>query len=453
MPPPQSPPRSGRAVSTPIDRVRAFAVRLAAQRRRRAQGLPPRDTPLVGMTLDSTDAALARSWISLRDRWNDLDETIACERAFASFLGVRTTAAFMSGREALSAILHALDLRPDDQVIVPAYTCIVVPNAVRFAGAQPVFADIELESFGLWVDSVRRRITARTRAIILPHNYGLVGRDTDPILEVAARHRITVIEDCAHAAGARYRQRSVGSLGHAAFFSLERSKSLSTVMGGIAAANDPTLADRLATIRETSPLPTHDWLDRQLRTHQSLYYRTHSWEHPWTSSLYLRFSRAPQLPSISHDELGGLMPLYYGRRMANPIGALAVLQLSKIDALAQRRLQTATFWSQWCDEMGHAQPTILKDSEPSMLRYPVIVDPLIKSRRRRLGAALLCHVGDWFRTPTHPVHTHIPDCPNGTKTAATVINFPCLAFDNASVARPMTRRQFRELYPTSKLNA
>lgn len=174
------------------------------------------------------------------------------EQRFADVTGARQAVSFASGRMGLYAILEAMGIGDGDEVILPAFTCVVVPNAVRYRGARPVYADIDRRTYNLDVASVARRVTARTRAIIAQHTFGLVC-DVDGIADVAARHGLFVIEDAAHALGASLRARRVGSLGHAAFFSTDHSKVVSTGTGGMVTTSEPELAERLRRRQAAAP--------------------------------------------------------------------------------------------------------------------------------------------------------------------------------------------------------
>ena len=154
------------------------------------------------MTLDLDDVGIAKKWLNSREQWDDRNIIQQYESEFAAWNGSRFAFAFMGGRVGLSACIHALDLKPGDEVIVPGYTCVVVPNAFQYAGVKPVYADIELETYGLDAERVEERISTKTRAILIHHLYGLVCRDIEPLLDIAKRKGLRVIEDCAHSTGA-----------------------------------------------------------------------------------------------------------------------------------------------------------------------------------------------------------------------------------------------------------
>ncbi|MGI0148096.1 MAG: DegT/DnrJ/EryC1/StrS family aminotransferase, partial [Thermoplasmata archaeon] len=146
------------------------------------------------------------------------EEVLQYEEAFAGLVATPFARTFWKGRVALYAILRTLEIGHEDEVILPAFTCVVVPNAVRFAGATPVYADIVPGGYNLDPAGVERAVTPRTRAIIVQHTFGIPA-DLDPLLEIARRHGLAVIEDCAHSLGSEYRERGVGTFGLAAFFS------------------------------------------------------------------------------------------------------------------------------------------------------------------------------------------------------------------------------------------
>src|SRR5581483_428277 len=138
-------------------------------------------------------------------------------------------------------ILKALDLPAGSEVVVPALTFWVIPELARVAGLTPVFADVDPRTFTLDPASFERVITPRTRAVVPTHLYGLPC-DMDPILAIARRHGIAVIEDCAHALGATYHGKPVGTLGDAALFSFQTLKPLNAFGGGLALIRDGVAA-------------------------------------------------------------------------------------------------------------------------------------------------------------------------------------------------------------------
>ncbi len=188
----------------------------------------------------------------------------AFEAAMADRLGGGVRAVATSyGRMAFYYILKALDLAPGGEVVLPALTFWVIPEIARVAGFTPVFADVDPDTFTMTADTLARAIGPRTVAVVPTHLWGLPC-DMDPILEIARAHRLAVIEDCAHALGATYRGRPVGSLGDAALFSFQTLKPLNTYGGGLAVARDPGLAERIARLADAEPPPTEQAVRKKL---------------------------------------------------------------------------------------------------------------------------------------------------------------------------------------------
>lgn len=180
-------------------------------------------------------------------------EVAELEAQIASLSHVSHAVACASGTDALLLPLRALGLKPGDEVICPAFTFFATAGAVHNAGGTPVFVDIEPGTFNLAPDAVAAAITSRTRAIIAVHLYGQMA-DMGRLTEIAARHKLALIEDAAQAIGARRKVggawRMAGELGHAGTLSFFPSKNLGGWGdGGMVLTQDAELAHRLARLR------------------------------------------------------------------------------------------------------------------------------------------------------------------------------------------------------------
>jgi dTDP-4-amino-4,6-dideoxygalactose transaminase len=194
------------------------------------------------------DAALAR----VMDRAQFIlgEEVDAFEKAFAAYCGIKFCFGVGSGTEALQVALLACGIGPGDEVITVSHTSVATATAVELTGARPVLVDIDPARFTMDPDRVSAAVTPRTRAILPVHLYGQPA-ELDPILDLAGRHRLLVIEDCAQAHGALYRGRKVGTWGHIAAFSFYPTKNLGGYGdGGAVVTDDPALADRVRQIRQ-----------------------------------------------------------------------------------------------------------------------------------------------------------------------------------------------------------
>jgi len=170
------------------------------------------------------------------------------EREFAEYCGAKYAVAVNSGTAALHVALSALDIGPGDEVIVPPYTFIATASAVLQQNAVPVFADIDPDTLNIDPADIERRITARTRAIIPVHLFGLPA-DMKSINRISVKHGIPVIEDACQAHGAALDGKKVGTLGNMGCFSFQESKNMTTGEGGIIVTDDEALAKRCAVIK------------------------------------------------------------------------------------------------------------------------------------------------------------------------------------------------------------
>ena len=170
------------------------------------------------------------------------------ERAVSNYVGVKHAVAVSSGTAGLHLSLRALGIGEGDEVILPSFTFIAVAHAVRYERAVPVFAEIDPVTLNLDPQKIEERITPRTRAIVVVHTFG-VPADLEPILKIAARHRLPVIEDACEALGAEYRGRKAGGIGRTGVFAFYPNKPITTAEGGMVVTDDDQLADTMRALR------------------------------------------------------------------------------------------------------------------------------------------------------------------------------------------------------------
>jgi len=183
-------------------------------------------------------------------RWLGMGEVAQrFEQRLAEFLGARHVVAVGHGTSALHLALDALEIGPGDEVIVPSLTFVATVQAIRTAGATPVFCEVRPETLNLDIADALERITSRTCAI-LPVHFGGLPCDMDPLLEEARQRNIHVIEDAAHAFGAHYHGRKVGTLGDLTCFSFDAIKNITCGEGGAVATEDDALAGCIARRRK-----------------------------------------------------------------------------------------------------------------------------------------------------------------------------------------------------------
>ena len=174
------------------------------------------------------------------------------ERDLAAFVGTKRGVAVSSGTAALHLSLLALEIGPGDEVIFPTFVCGALLQAVSYVGATAVLADIDSRTFNLDVDDLKKRVTKKTKAVIVPHMFGLPA-DMEGILSLG----IPVIEDCAQAIGAKYNGARAGSLGKVSAFSFYATKMLATGEGGMVLSADEDLLERVRDLRDYDERENH----------------------------------------------------------------------------------------------------------------------------------------------------------------------------------------------------
>lgn len=195
----------------------------------------------------------------LKSGWYILGpEVIQFEQEFAAYCNVSEAVGVASGTDAVRLALQALDVGVDDEVITVAHTAVATVAAIESTGARPVFVDVDVNSCVLDSNLLTSAITPRTKAIIPVHLYGYPA-DMASIMDIAERHNLYVVEDCAQAHGALYRGRPVGSWGHLAAFSFYPTKNLGAFGdGGAVVTSNSELADRLRLLRQ------YGWRERYI---------------------------------------------------------------------------------------------------------------------------------------------------------------------------------------------
>lgn len=352
------------------------------------------------------------------------------EQKFRGWLGVQYAYAFESGRSCLYAILSSLELQPNDEVLIQAYTCVAVPNAVLWAGAKPVYVDIEEDTFNMSPSDLGKKITPHSKVLIIQHTFGLPA-DIENLLALAKKHSLFVIEDCAHALGAEYHWKKVGTFGNAAFFSFGRDKVISSVFGGMAVTNDEKIATRIQQFHENCKCPSRLWIFQQIL-------------HPIiTSAVKITYNfggigkiilwLARHLHIISKAVYGvekkGEKPAFVSRKMPNAIAKLALHQFAKLDRFNAHRQGVAKIYRHGVQLSGLKLPSETEGTRHIFLRYTIrlanAAELLVKAKKEKI------FWGDWYRQAIAPEGVYYAKisydpkfCPIAERSAGESLNLP-----------------------------
>ncbi len=258
---------------------------------------------------------------ALRSGWITQGPRVAeFEKKFSEYIGCSNAVAVSSCTTALHLALIACGVGPGDEVICPSLSFIATANSIAYVGAIPVFGDIDADTFNLDPNAIENLITPRTKAILVVHQIGLAA-DMHPLLEVAARHNLTVIEDAACAIGSEYEGNLIGRpLGTVACFSFHPRKILTTGEGGMITTSDSELADRLRKLRQ------HAMSLSDVARHNST-----------------------KVAIETYDEVG------FNYRMTDLQAAIGIVQLGRLDGFLERRRYLASRYSEGLQDLPWLQ--------------------------------------------------------------------------------------------------
>jgi dTDP-4-amino-4,6-dideoxygalactose transaminase len=245
------------------------------------------------------------------------------EQKFASYLGVKHAVAVNSGTTALHVALLACGIAPGDEVIVPSFTFIATANAVLYAGAKPVFADVREDSFNIDVDDVKKKTTEKTKAVIPVHLYGQPA-DMKELMDYSAEKKVAVIEDACQSHGALYAGRKTGSFSMGCF-SFYPTKNMTTGEGGMITTDDGGIAELCSVIRNHGS--------------RKRYY---------------------------HEMLG------YNYRMTDINAAIGLAQLEKLDGFNKKRVENAGYLTRRLRKLkGLITPAVLENRSHVFHQYTI----------------------------------------------------------------------------------
>lgn len=285
----------------------------------------PVNQPLISKEAKkNVNSALNTGWISSSGDFVNKFET-----KFSKFIGVKYGIAVSSGTAALHVALLAVGIGKGDEVVVPAFTMAATWLAILYVGAIPVFVDCEPETYNIDPNLIERVITKKTKAIIPVHIYGH-SADMDPILQIARKHKLIVIEDAAEAHGGTYKGRMCGSMSDISCFSFYGNKIITTGEGGMVLTNNKKYADAVRRFKDLCHSPKKRFI---------------------------------------HDGIG------YNYRMTNLQAALGVGELENIDKYLRLKLQMADFYRRGLQNIDGIKLPVTKPGVKNVYwMYAILID-------------------------------------------------------------------------------
>lgn len=285
----------------------------------------PVNEPLIGeKEFAYINECLKTGWISSAGKF--IEEF---EKEFAAYIDMKYGIAVNNGTNALILALRALDLPVGSEVIIPTFTIISCALACTYNNLKPVLVDCESGTWNMNVHQIEERITNKTRAIMIVHIYGHPV-DMDPVIEIARKHNLYVVEDAAEAIGAEYKGRKCGSFGDLSCFSFYANKTITTGEGGMVLTGDGKLAEKLRRLRNLGFIP------------QRRFY---------------------------HEELG------YNFRMTNIQAAIGLAQLERIEEHIERKRRTGRLYTELLKDIPCLQLPIEKEWARNIYwMYGIVLD-------------------------------------------------------------------------------
>jgi dTDP-4-amino-4,6-dideoxygalactose transaminase len=354
------------------------------------------------------------------------------QSTLASYLGIDTRQVFLfwKGRVGLFAILKAMGVGPGDEVILPAFTCVVVPNAILYLGATPVYVDINPLTLCCPADQIEQAITPKTKVILIQNMLGL-SVQVEAIIALAKQYNVYTVEDCTHGFGGKHYGVFNGLRSDASFFSSQWNKPFSTGIGGILVVNNHVLLDKLSegnasllspSIKDNIVLGTLIWARNYLIKGSTYWVLLRLYR--WLSKKGL------VIGSSNADELTGTQrPKDYFKGMGKVQCRAGIRALRHLDEVMAIRKQTGTEVNSWLKQQGKTGVPEEHLAQHAFLKYPILVND--RTMFLQYAEKAKIPVGDWFISPLHPVldslkpwGLDVANFPNSVYISKHIVNLP-----------------------------
>ncbi|MGC9330443.1 MAG: aminotransferase class I/II-fold pyridoxal phosphate-dependent enzyme [Bacteroidales bacterium] len=349
----------------------------------------------------------------------------------AQYLGKRKNIFFhYKGRVSLYAILKAMEIEEGDEVIIPAYTCVVVPNPIIYAGAKPVYVDIDPDTYNMNTDLLEKAITSKTKVIVCQNTYGL-SSGIEQIIDIAKKHKLYTIEDCTHGFGGQYHGKPNGTYCDASFFSMQWNKPFSSGVGGFALINNPSLLEPMRQLEaEKIPVSLSEKMNLKILYFIRRYLLTN-----FTYFTFMRLYRWLSknnmvVGSSSGEEISSVKkPKRFFKNYSNVQAKEALRNLKNFDDVLLRRKKNARVYTDFLSETGKNHVSVDLFDDHAFLKYPLRV--IDRDRFFHLAEKANIPLGDWFFSPIHPVQQDLSawcfdakNYPVAVEMAKKVVNLP-----------------------------
>lgn len=349
------------------------------------------------------------------------------EEALAQYFNVKEAVVFDSGRSSLYIALKVLGVKEQDEILVQAYTCVVVSNAIIKTGAKPVYVDIN-GKFNMNPDDLAKKITAKSKVLIIQHTFGQPG-ELDKLLVIAKKHNLLIIEDCAHAFGAKHIQQLVGTFGDIGMFSFGPDKILSCVRGGALIAKNSGLINKIRQEQDKLLWPSF------LKTKQHLLYNIFFYINKplygigiGKAILFLAKSIRAISRTVYQKEKCGCQAAPEPYKLANPLAKMIIDQLKDVDKVNLKRREIASQYDKLINNPKIKKP-LAGEKDCVYLRYPLLTDKPMELHAIAKRQQVI--LGNWYDSVIAPKDIDLKatgylsgSCPEAEQLAGQSINLP-----------------------------
>lgn len=354
------------------------------------------------------------------------------KKAIANYLNAAETDIFLywKGRVALYALLQAMGVGAGDEVIIPAFTCVVVPNAIKYLGAKPVYVDICPDTYNVNVDLIETAITEKTKVIICQNTFGLSSH-LEQLTDIARHHHLYTIEDCTHGFGGTFHGKPNGSYCDAAFYSTQWNKPFSTGIGGFAWVSNCELHCKIqqvneklesTSIKDAISLSILYFIREKILTDKRYWRMVKCYR--WLSK-----HKLVQGSSSGTEIETNLMPDHYFKAISNTQMRKGYHNLQKLNTQLQLRKKNARIYNDYLAQKGKTTVPENCFDDHSFLKFPLLVQH--RDEVLKLAESTQIPLGEWFCSPIHPVMENWEqwdfsgeNCPESLRLSRLMINLP-----------------------------
>lgn len=308
------------------------------------------------------------------------------------------------GRVSLYAILKAMGVGAGDEVIIPAYTCVVVPNPIIYLGAKPIYVEIDEKSLCMDLTKLEEAISEKTKVIICQNTYGL-SANVDKIVKIAKTHKLYTIEDCTHGFGGSYKGKPNGSYCDAAFYSMQWNKPFSSGVGGFMTITNLELVPK---IKELENSKTEIGIVTKLNL-KTLYFTKRYLLNEATYWMMVKLYRWLSKKNIvtgssSGEEISDIiMPHNFFMNYSEVQAKEGVRNIKKLPEILALRKTNAAKYTAFLKANGKRFVADELHENHSFLKYPVFVND--REKFFELARKHKIELGDWFNSPIHPIQS------------------------------------------------